>query len=170
MVQTEHIDPTALGLYLVAVVSLPLALSNLWFDGPATDVTKYYPLLGLMIIACGYFAYKANGMFGFVVFALVGAAVALTGLGIDSWCDIAFGLTFVVAIIWSIKLKTPKFLTAICVTTALIFLIVGLMDPQLVGGGDGMRYLLGIVALFNFIENFFLATALATEGKVLPII
>ena len=55
MVETEHIDPTALGLYLVAVVSLPLALANLWFDGPVTDVTKYYPLLGLMIIACVYF-------------------------------------------------------------------------------------------------------------------
>jgi hypothetical protein len=170
MVQTEHIDPTALGLYLVAIVSLPLALSNLWTNGPETNLALYYPLLGLMIIACAYFAYKANSQFGFVVFALVGAAVLLSGTGIDAWADIGFGLAFLVAIIWSIKLGTPKFLTAICVTTALIFLIIGIMDPALAGSSDALRYLLGIVAIFNFLENFILATALATEGKLLPII
>ena len=170
MVQTEHIDPTALGLFAVAIVSIPLALSNLWPDGPATNFGLYFPFLGFVILVCSVLAYLANSTFGFVVLAIAGSGVLLAGTGLDSWTFIAFAVVFAICLVWSIQAKTPKLLSAVLFTTALVFLFFGLMDPQLVGANDGLRIATGIVAVFNFIESCWLATALATEGKMLPII
>jgi len=162
---------------LVAVVSLPLAILQLvgidgFYNVPAAD---FFKLLGLMIIAVAYFAYRAESQFGFTVFALVGAAVAMTGFGMGAFENIAFGLVFVLAIIWSIFAKTPKNLTLILVTTALIFLFVGFALYQDSTGASFIgtdptfwHWLIGIAALFNFIFNIFLAYALALEDK-LPI-
>jgi len=147
---------------LVAVVSLPLAILQLvGIDGVyGVPTEQFFILLGLMIIAVAYFAYKADANFGFVVFALVGAAVTMTGLGMGSYENITFALVFVLAIGWSIFAKTPKNLTLILVTTALIFLFVGLSGLV---DGDYWHWLIGIAALFNFIFNIYLAYALATE-------
>ena len=72
-----------------------------------------------------------------------------------------FGIIFVMCIIWSILAKTPKNLTLILCTTAGIFLVIaieGICDVDL-------TTVLGIVALLNFVLNFYMASALASEGK-----
>ena len=72
-----------------------------------------------------------------------------------------FGIIFVMCIIWSILAKTPKNLTLILCTTAAIFLVIaiqGIADVDL-------STVLGIVALLNFAFNFYMASALASEGK-----
>ena len=170
MVQTEHIDPTALALFAVAIVSVPLALSNLWPEGPATNYGLYFPFLGFVILVCALMAYLMNNPFGFVVLAIAGGGVYLAGTGIDSWTFIAFAIMFAICLVWSVMMKTPKLLSAVLLTTALVFLFFGLMDAQLLGPSDGLRIATGVIAVFNFIESCWLATALATEGKMLPII
>lgn len=160
------LDPTSLGLFLVAVVSLPLAITQLLeVTGPTS---AFFSLLGIMIIVVALLAYRSDSNFGFVVFALVGAAVTMTGFGMGPWENITFALVFVLAIIWSIFAKTPKALSCILVTTALVFLTVGLSSPDIIGG-DYWHWIIGIVALFNFLFNIYLAYALALEDK-LPII
>ena len=170
MVQTEHIDPTALALFAVAIVSVPLALSNLWTDGPLTNFGLYFPFLGFIILVCALMAYLANNPFGFVVLAIAGSGVYLAGTGLDSWTFIAFAIMFAICLVWSIMMKTPKLLSAVLLTTTLVFLFFGLMNPELLGVSDGLRIATGVIAVFNFIEACWLATALATEGKLLPII
>ena len=161
------LDPTSLGLFLVAIVSLPLAICQLMEEsGPALSL---FTLLGLMIIGVAILAYRSDSNFGFVVFALVGAAVTMTGLNeMGPWENITFALVFVLAIVWSILAKTPKMLSCILVTTALIFLTVGLSQVDGLGG-DYWHWLIGGAALFNFIFNIYLAYALALENKI-PIV
>ena len=156
------LDPTAFGLFLVATVSLPLAILQLWQpDGFAWLPTgQFFLLIGALIIAVAMLAYRSDSNFGFVVFGLVGAAVFMTGFGMGFMENITFGIIFVLAIIWSIWAKTPKNLSLILVTTALIFLFVGFWAYD---GSDWWHWLIGIAALFNFIFNIFLAYALATE-------
>ncbi|MDR0523715.1 MAG: hypothetical protein LBG62_04785 [Candidatus Methanoplasma sp.] len=164
------LDPTSLGLFMVAVVSLPLAVLMLWND-PVLGVVptaNFFKLLGIMIIGVALLAYRSDSNFGFVVFALVGAAVAMTGYGMGPLENITFAIVFILAIIWSLLAKTPKVLSLILVTTALIFLTVGLSDPSIIGG-DYWHWIIGIVALFNFLFNIYLAYALALENK-LPIV
>jgi len=166
------LDPTSLGLFLVAVVSLPLAIYMLVGEPSGTYVLDSMPNLfkglGLMIIMVALLAYRSDSNFGFVVFALVGAAVAMTGFGMGAWENITFAIVFILAIIWSILAKTPKALSLILVTTALIFLFVGLslLDSL---AADYWHWLIGIAALFNFIFNIYLAYALALENKI-PIV
>jgi hypothetical protein len=155
---------------MVAVVSLPLAVLMLWND-PVLGVVptaNFFKLLGIMIIGVALLAYRSDSNFGFVVFALVGAAVAMTGYGMGPLENITFAIVFILAIIWSLLAKTPKVLSLILVTTALIFLTVGLSDPSIIGG-DYWHWIIGIVALFNFLFNIYLAYALALENK-LPIV
>ncbi len=164
------LDPTSLGLFLVAIVSLPLAILQLIGD-PVTGVytvptENFFRLLGIMILIVALLAYRSDSNFGFVVFALVGAAVAMTGFGMGAWENVTFGIVFILAIIWSIFAHTPKALSCILVTTALIFLTVGF---SVIIGGDYWHWIIGIVALFNFLFNIYLAYALALEDK-LPII
>jgi hypothetical protein len=165
------LDPTSLGLFLVAVVSLPLAIYQLVGEpsGAYTIPTlNFFKVLGIMIIGVALLAYRTDSNFGFVVFALVGAAVAMTGFGMGAWENITFAVVFVLAIIWSIFAKTPKALSLILVTTALIFLFVGLSSLDALVA-DYWHWLIGIAALFNFIFNIYLAYALALEDKI-PIV
>ena len=160
------LDPTAFGLFLVAVVSLPLAVLQLWqpegFNWLPTN--EFFMLIGALIIAVAFLAYRSDSNFGFVVFGLVGAAVFMTGFSApDFMQNITFGLVFILAIIWSIFAKTPKNLTLILVTTALVFLFVGFWVYD---GSDWWHWLIGLAALFNFIFNIYLAYALALDGKI----
>jgi hypothetical protein len=158
------LDPTAFGLFLVAVVSLPLAI--LQFKNEGVPSAAFFELMGILIIAVAFLAYRSDSNFGFIVFGLVGAAVALTGFGMGEWECVTFALVFVLAIIWSVIVKTPKALSLILVTTALIFLFVGL---SVIIGGDYWHWLIGAAALFNFIFNIYLSYALALDGKI-PVI
>ncbi|MDR3283295.1 MAG: hypothetical protein LBS92_06815 [Candidatus Methanoplasma sp.] len=132
---------------------------------------NFFILGGLLIILVGLYAFKADSNFGFTVFVLVGFAVLFTGYAIGTsslaWENITFGIVFILAIIWSLVAKTPKVLSLILVTTALIFLVVGL--SVLYPDFDKWYLVLGIVALFNFLFNIYLAFALALENK-LPIV
>jgi len=159
------LDPTSFGLFLVAVVSLPLAVLQLWQpDGFAWLPTgNFFLLIGALIIAVAILAYRSDSNFGFVVFGLVGAAVFMTGFGMGFMENITFGFVFILAIIWSILAKTPKNLSLILVTTALIFLFVGF---SMYDGSDWWHWLIGIAALFNFLFNIYLAYALALDGKL----
>jgi hypothetical protein len=162
MSEFKPLDPTACGLFLVAVVSFPLAIANL-IDGQIGPSSDFFTIIGALILVVALLAYRAESNFGFTVFTLVGAAVLLTGLGIGPWEDIAFTLTFLLAIIWSLNVKAPKALTIICFTTALVFLTVGLSG---IVGGDYWHWLIGIAALLNFIFNIYLSFALAMDGKI----
>lgn len=165
------LDPTSLGLFLVAIVSLPLAILQLLGvdDGYGVPGSRFFILIGLLIIVVAMLAYRSDSNFGFVVFALVGAAVTMTGLGyadglgLGAWENITFGIVFVLAIIWSIVAKVPKNLSLILVTTALIFLFVGFSG---IIEGDYWHWLIGLAALFNFLFNIYLAFALALEDKI----
>ena len=162
MLETDYkIDPTAFGLFLVAIVSLPLAIMQLKDEGVPTR--EFFTLMGILILVVSYIAYRNGSNFGFIVFGLVGAAVTLTGLGMGEWECITFGIVFLMALIWSALIKTPETLTFICLTTALIFLTVGLST---VIGGDYWHWIIGIVSLANFLLNIYLAYALALDGKI----
>jgi hypothetical protein len=157
MSEFKPLDPTACGLFLVAAISLPLAISC--FDGKYGVPAELFLLLGFLIMVVALLAYRAESNFGFTVFLLVGAAVFASGYGIGIMGNLVFGIIFVMCIIWSIFAKTPKNLTLILCTTAGIFLIIaiqGIIDSDL-------STILGIVALANFALNFYLASALATE-------
>ena len=160
MSEFKPLDPTACGLLLVAAISLPLAISC--FDGKYVVPAELFLLLGFLIGLVAILAYRAESNFGFTVFLLVGAAVFASGYGIGIMGNLVFGILFVMCIIWSIIAKTPKNLTAILCTTALIFLIIaiqGITDSDL-------STVLGIVALLNFVFNFYMGTALAFDGKL----
>lgn len=161
MSEFKALDPTACGLFLVAVVSLPLAILQLLNEGVPS--ASFFTVIGLLILAVAVFAWRAESNFGFTVFTLVGAAVTLTGLGMGSWECIAFALVYFLAIIWSLNIKAPKSLTIICLTTGLIFLTVGLSGLI---DGDYWHWLIGISALLNFIFNIYLSFALAMDGKI----
>jgi hypothetical protein len=115
-----------------------------------------------MIVIVALLAYRADSNFGFVVFALVGAAITMVSYGMGPYETITFGIIFILAAIWSIFAKTPKNLTLILVVSALLFIFIGLSSPALVGG-DYWHWLIGAVALINFLLCIFLAYALATE-------
>lgn len=155
------LDPTSFGLFLVAVVSLPLAIMQLLNEGVPSK--SFFELLGILIIAVAFLAYKSDSNFGFIVFGLVGAAVALTGFGMGSWECITFAVVFALAIVWSVAVKTPKALSCILVTTCLIFLTVGLSG---IIEADYWNLVIGIVALLNFIFNIYLSFALAMDGRI----
>ena len=110
MSETDYkIDPTAFGLFLVAIVSLPLAIMQLKDEGVPTR--EFFTLMGILILVVSYIAYRNGSNFGFIVFGLVGAAVTLTGLGMGEWECITFGIVFLMALIWSALIKTPETLT-----------------------------------------------------------
>jgi hypothetical protein len=123
-------------------------------------------LIGILILFVAYFAYKTDSNFGFVVFGLVGAAVAMTGIGMEAWENIVFGIVFILAIIWSILAKTPKNLTLILLTTALLFITVGLSKGII---DSDLSIAIGIFALLNGIFAVYLAFALALDDK-LPVV
>ena len=151
------LDPTAFGLFFVALVSLPIAIAGiLGFMEISNDIGLY---LGKLAIICSFFiacaalgAYKAGSNFGFIVFGLVA--------GGDLYINVKLGIIYLVALIWSYHLGNPKTLTIILLTTALIFIFGGVA----VQTGDLIWTLLqGIAALANFVLTLYLAFALADE-------
>ncbi len=163
MSEFKPLDPTACGLFFVAAISLPIALGQLVNDPsvfPVLPSAEAFKVVGICILVIALLAYIAGSNFGFTVFALVGAAVALTGFGMGPAGNLTFALLYFVAIAWSVKIGTPKALTVICFTTGLVFLTVGLSG---IAGGDYWHWVLGIVALLNFAFNFYLAVTLALE-------
>ena len=174
MTQTEHIDPTGFGLLLVAAVSLPGALDNLlfkqdfWATGAAS--TGIAAVIGVMLIIVAMLAYKANSTFGMTVFGLVGTGVLCVGGGcaafgyasVGTGGLLVFGIIYLFCIFWSYVAKTPKLLTALLVTTALIFIVAGLTTIDDVAC-DALTYLLGVIYLLNFVFNFWLGAGLCCD-------
>ena len=161
MSEFKPLDPTACGLFLVAAISLPLALTCLFDEAKFAVPAELFMLIGFLIAVVALLAYRAESNFGFTVFLLVGAAVFATGYGLGNVGALTFGILFVMCIIWSIIAKTPKNLTLILCTTAAIFLIVGIAGIT----ESDLNTILGIVALANFALNFYMASALASDGK-----
>ena len=80
--ECKTIDPTAFGLFFVAVVSLPLALAgffgymgNEWNATIMAGVGSLLMVNGFFILLAALYAYKAGSNFGFVVFGLVSMGV-----------------------------------------------------------------------------------------------
>ncbi|MFT0898299.1 hypothetical protein [Candidatus Methanoprimaticola sp. MG2] len=161
--ECKILDPTAFGLFFVALISLPIALVcfDTYFDLGLSQVADN--LSGLLIIASFFIfvaaiaAYKANSNFGFIVFGLVAIGVFCAGAGYaGTIIGITLALIYVIALIWSYHAGTPKLLTLILLTTALIFLF---------GSFDGEIFVLlkALAALANFALTLYLAFALADE-------
>ena len=173
--ECKPIDPTAFGLFFVALVSLPIALACIFsYAGIDNDIseTGYLGIsyLGWLLILASFFiviaalkAYKANSNFGFIVFGLVGLGVCYAGLvGGDLYINLTLGILYLIGLVWSLRAKTLKNLTLIMLTTALIFIFGGLAVND--GSADSVWMLLkGIAALANFVLTVYLAFALADE-------
>ncbi len=159
--ECKPIDPTAFGLFVVAVISLPLAVMNLT-DEYFGAISQLLMIAGILLIITAAYAYKAGSNFGFVVFGLVAFGVFMSGFGIDAWTNLSFALVYVLCLVWSLRAHTLKNLTLILLTTALIFLSGGLGALGITG--DIVSYLGGIAALGNFILCIYLAYALADEN------
>lgn len=164
--ECKILDPTAFGLFFVAIVSLPLAISGIggYFDSSVSvALGPLFMAASFMIFIAAIAAYRAGSNFGFIVFGLVALGVFLFGVsgGTDQYVNITLGIIYLVALIWSYRVGNPKTLTLILLTTALIFLFLG------IGGfADSTvcsQLLMGIAALANFVLTLYLAFALADE-------
>ena len=164
--ECKAIDPTAFGLFFVALVSLPLALAGfLNFAGVDNEIMAHVPKLlmlgGFFILLASLFAYKAGSNFGFIVFGLVALGVFYAGYdGGDLYISITLGIIYLACLIWSYRAKTLKTLTFILLTTALVFFANGCVVET---GADWAWLFLGVAAILNFLLNFYLAYALADE-------
>lgn len=164
--ECKPIDPTAFGLFFVALVSLPIAIACfLRYSGSTESVEGLAELLkyaSLFIFIAALAAYKAGSNFGFIVFGLVALGVYFAGAaGGNLYINVTLGLMYLVALVWSARIGNPKALTMILLTTALIFIFGGLA----VDGSDVFLLLKGVAAIANFALNLYLAYALA-DGKV----
>lgn len=168
------LDPTAFGLFFVALVSLPIALfCILTYAGVDNDIgyvtSSGLSYLGILLIVASFFiliaalaAYKAGSNFGFIVFGLVALGVFFAGYaGGDLYINVTLGIIYLVALIWSYRVGNPKTLTLILLTTALIFIFGGVQANT--GEADVWLLLKGIAALANFVLTLYLAFALADE-------
>ncbi len=166
MTENTRLDPSTLGFMTVAAVSLPLAF--VMFQG--TDTTQglgFFVPAGIILMLVGLLAWKCNANFGFAVFTLVGLAVFLSGstaYPIGEWGNIVFGIIFVFAIVWSVLIGAGKNLTLLLVTTALIFLLLGIASIT----STDLNTVVGIVALLNFILNFYMGMSCACPEKIKP--
>lgn len=168
--ECKPIDPTAFGLFFVALVSLPIALVCIFsYAGVDNDIGAGYNLGGLLMLAAIFIfiaamkAYKAGSNFGFIVFGMVALGVFYAGaVGGDLYVNLTLGIMYLIALIWSFRAKNLKTLTTILLTTALIFIFGGLAVND--GSADSIWMLLkGIAALANFVLTLYLAFALADE-------
>lgn len=166
--ECKTIDPTAFGLFFVAVVSLPLALAgffgyigNEWNVTIMENVGALLKVNGFFILLAALFAYKAGSNFGFIVFGLVSMGVFYAGYGGgELWINVTFGIIFLICLIWSYRAKTLKTLTFILLTTALVFIANGCV---LETSAEWAWLFLGIAAILNFALTLYLAFALADE-------
>lgn len=164
--ECKAIDPTAFGLFFVAVVSLPLALAGFMnFAGMDNDIMTHVPLMlmigAFFILLAALYAYKAGSNFGFIVFGLVAMGVFFAGIdGGELWTSVTLGLIYLVCLVWSYRAKTLKTLTFILLTTALVFFANGCVVET---GAEWAWLFLGIAAILNFLLTLYLAFALADE-------
>lgn len=164
--ECKILDPTAFGLFFVALVSLPLAIAGIggYFDAATVSFSKLFMIAGFFILIAALAAYRAGSNFGFIVFGLVALGVFLSGWGgADAYINITLGIIYLVALIWSYRVGNPKTLTLILLTTALIFLFLGIGDAQIADSTVCSQLLMGIAALANFVLTLYLAFALADE-------
>ncbi len=171
--ECKILDPTAFGLFFVALVSLPIALACImgYIDGAATSIEAGGNLGTLLIVAAVFIfiaalaAYRAGSNFGFIVFGLVALGVYYAGAqGGDIYINITLGIIYLVALIWSYRVGNPKTLTLILLTTALIFIFGGIATEAGADIYESVWLLLkGIAALANFVLTLYLAFALADE-------
>lgn len=167
MAQTEHIDPTGFGLLLVAALCLPIALEMLVKGDFSNNASSLASIIGFLLLIVAGLAYKANSNFGMTVFGLVGLGVISVGGGnvIFGMADIGlggliiFGIMYVACVGWSIVAKTPKLLTALLVTTALIFLLSGI-DIMI---DTDLATVIGVVYLINGILCAWLGAGLCCD-------
>ncbi len=163
--ECKILDPTAFGLFFVAIVSLPLAISGIggYMDSSLTvPIGQLFMVAAFFILIAALAAYRAGSNFGFIVFGLVALGVFLSGSGgTDAYINITLGLIYLVALIWSYRVGNPKTLTLILLTTALIFLFLGI--GTLADSAVCSQLLMGIAALANFVLTLYLAFALADE-------
>ena len=128
--ECKILDPTAFGLFFVAIVSLPLAISGIggYMDSSLTvPIGQLFMVAAFFILIAALAAYRAGSNFGFIVFGLVALGVFLSGSGgTDAYINITLGLIYLVALIWSYRVGNPKTLTLILLTTALIFIFGGI--------------------------------------------
>ncbi len=164
--ECKTLDPTAFGLFFVALVSLPLALAG-FMNGMGIEneimahVGKLLLVGGFFIFLASYFAYKAGSNFGFIVFGLVALGVFYAGYdGGDLYISITLGIIYLICLIWSVRAHTLKTLTIILLTTALVFFANGCVVEY---GADWSWLFLGVAAILNFAFNLYLAFALADE-------
>ncbi len=164
--ECKILDPTAFGLFFVALVSLPLALAGFFnFAGMDNVIMDHVPKLlmvgGFFIFLASLFAYRAGANFGFIVFGLVALGVFYAGYdGGDLYISITLGLIYLICLIWSVRAHTLKTLTCILLTTALVFFANGCVVET---GAEWSWLFLGIAAILNFALNLYLAFALADE-------
>lgn len=165
--ECKPIDPTAFGLFFVALVSLPLSLAGfLNFAGVDNAIMAHAPELlmlgGIFIAIAAWKAYSAGSNFGFIVFGLVALGVFYAGCdGGDLYISITLGIIYLICLVWSVRAKTLKTLTFILLTTALVFFANGFVVDS--AGADWSWLFLGIAAILNFALNLYLAFALADE-------
>lgn len=167
--ECKIIDPTAYGLFVVALVSLPLAIWGFMSYGGMTEeaatlfagVPSLLTLGGAFILIASLLAYRAGSNFGFIVFALVAFGVIYAGWGSgDLYINIVLGIMYLICLIWSLRAHTLKTLTLILLTTALVFFANGCCAGV---DGDWPTLFMGIAAILNFILTLYLAFALADE-------
>lgn len=110
--ECKILDPTAFGLFFVALVSLPLALAGFFnFAGVDNVIMGHVPKLlmvgGFFIFLASLFAYRAGANFGFIVFGLVALGVFYAGYdGGDLYISITLGLIYLICLIWSVRAHT----------------------------------------------------------------
>lgn len=168
MTECKCLDPTGFGLLVVALVSLPIALACIFgycnIDNDiGDDLGSLLAVGAVFIVISSLVACKANSNFGFTVLGLVGLGVYFAGAyGGDLYINLTLGIIYLVCLVWSYRAGTPKTLTLILLTTALIFIFGGLA-----GDDSNSIFLLlkGIVALANFVFCLYLGYALL-DGKV----
>ncbi len=128
------VDPTAMGLFFVTVATLPLGLYSIFGGLGDWSLGVLFTIGGLLILSVSYRAYNFGSEFGYEVFGLVGFGVLVTGLcslcpeagPLGNYVNLTFAMVFILTVIWSGLMKNFKTLTALLVTTALIFLTEGL--------------------------------------------
>lgn len=166
--ECKVLDPTAFGLFIVALVSLPLALMGfLGYAEVDNDIGNYTSVLltlgGIFILIASLKACAAGSNFGFIVFGLVAFGVLFAGIaGGDLYINIVLGIIYLICLIWSVRAHTLKTLTLILLTTALVFFANGCCANW--PAESWPLLFMGIAAILNFLLTLYLAYALADEN------
>ncbi|MDN5357073.1 MAG: hypothetical protein AB7D42_04595 [Candidatus Methanomethylophilaceae archaeon] len=162
------IDTTALGLFFVALVSLPIAMvcfvtyADSTYGLASEQLGRFLMVCSAFILLAAIGAYRNGSNFGATVFGLVAAGVFFAGwAGGDIYTNISLGIIYLVGFVWSYIAKNSPILTTILVTTALIFIFGGVAVSE---GTDIWVLLKGIAAIANFVLTLYLAfTLVKTE-------